>query len=212
MIGIGDNTLAQPVKPPLRERRVCLAKLVKIRLTLTGACPSRRFTGMSRAIPGPLRAKGTSPLGTPGRRRRAVNGGTITRLQLAIAPPCHAPPALAPAPFDGSPGSPSLRLRSPVPLHSGRFGLRFSGHARYVFRATEYLARPKPGCANRSKVAPAEPCNRLTGCCTDLRYESQSRPLSSSTPSRASSHAARMARSIPLAVNLIIRPVERLTA
>ena len=149
----------------------------------------------------------TSPLGTPGRRRRAVNGGTITRLQLAIAPP-----ALAPAPFDGSPGSPSLRLRSPVTLHSGRFGLRFSGHARYVFRATEYLARPKPGCANRSKVAPAEPCNRLTGCCTDLRYESQSRPLSSSTPSRASSHAARMARSIPLAVNLIIRPVERLTA
>lgn len=180
---------------------------MKIRLTLTGACPSRRFTGMSRAIPGPLRAKGTSPLGTPGRRRRAVNGGTITRLQLAIAPP-----ALAPAPFDGSPGSPSLRLRSPVPLHSGRFGLRFSGHARYVFRATEYLARPKSGCANRSKVAPAEPCNRLTGCCTDLRYESQSRPLSSSTPSRASSHAARMARSIPLAVNLIIRPVERLTA
>lgn len=124
-------------------------------MTLTGACPSRRFTGMSRAIPGPLRAKGTSPLGTPGRRRRAVNGGTITRLQLAIAPP-----ALAPAPFDGSPGSPSLRLRSPVPLHSGRFGLRFSGHARYVFRATEYLARPKPGCANRSEVAPAGPMQR----------------------------------------------------
>jgi len=33
--GIGENTLAQPVKPPLRERRACLAKLVKNRLTLT---------------------------------------------------------------------------------------------------------------------------------------------------------------------------------
>ena len=31
--GIGENTLAQPVKPPLRERRICLAKLVKNRLT-----------------------------------------------------------------------------------------------------------------------------------------------------------------------------------
>ncbi|MGN8751470.1 transposase, partial [Collinsella sp. HCP3S3_D1] len=30
-----ENTLAQPVKPPLRERRACLAKLVKNRLTLT---------------------------------------------------------------------------------------------------------------------------------------------------------------------------------
>ena len=28
-------------------------------------CPSWRFAGMSRAIPGPLRAKGTCPLGTP---------------------------------------------------------------------------------------------------------------------------------------------------
>ncbi|WP_418133417.1 IS3 family transposase [Adlercreutzia sp.] len=35
--GIGENTLAQAVKPPLRERRACLAKLVKNRLTLTGA-------------------------------------------------------------------------------------------------------------------------------------------------------------------------------
>lgn len=35
MTGIGENTLAQPVKPPLRERRACLAKLVKNRLTLT---------------------------------------------------------------------------------------------------------------------------------------------------------------------------------
>lgn len=35
MTGIGENTLAQPVKLPLRERRACLAKLVKNRLTLT---------------------------------------------------------------------------------------------------------------------------------------------------------------------------------
>lgn len=35
MTGIGENTLAQPVKPPLRERCACLAKLVKNRLTLT---------------------------------------------------------------------------------------------------------------------------------------------------------------------------------
>lgn len=38
MTGIGENTLAQPVKPPLRERCACLAKLVKNRLTLTSAC------------------------------------------------------------------------------------------------------------------------------------------------------------------------------
>lgn len=176
------------------------------------ACPSRRFPGTLRVVPGPLRAKGTSPLGTPDCRRRTVNDGPITRLQLAIAPPCHAPPALAPAPFDGSPRSPSLRLRSPVPLHSGRFGLRFSGHARYVFRATEYLARHKPGCANRSKVAPAEPCNSLASCCTDPEIWSQRSSLPPSMLSRASSHAARMASSIPLAVNLTIRPVERLTA
>ena len=37
MTGIGENTLAQPVKPPLRERHACLAKLVKNRLTLTKA-------------------------------------------------------------------------------------------------------------------------------------------------------------------------------
>ena len=35
MTGIGEITLAQPVEPPLRERRACLAKLVKNRLTLT---------------------------------------------------------------------------------------------------------------------------------------------------------------------------------
>lgn len=38
MTGIGEITLAQPVKPPLRERRACLAKLVKNRLTLTANC------------------------------------------------------------------------------------------------------------------------------------------------------------------------------
>ena len=37
MTGIGENTLAQPVKPPLRERCACLAKLVKNRLTLTAS-------------------------------------------------------------------------------------------------------------------------------------------------------------------------------
>lgn len=168
--------------------------------------------GMPRTIPAPLRAKGTSPLGTPDCRRRTVNDGAIARLQLAIDPPCHGPPALVPTPFDGSQGSPSLRLRSPAPLHSSRMDFRYTGHARYVFRATEYLARQKPGCANRSEVAPAEPCNSFASCCTDPRYGSQSRPLPSSVLSRASSQAARMARSIPLAVNLMIRPVERLTA
>lgn len=120
--------------------------------------------GMPRTIPAPLRAKGTSPLGTPDCRRRTVNDGAITRLQLAIDPPWHGPPALVPTPFDGSQGSPSLRLRSPAPLHSSRMDFRYTGHARYVFRATEYLARPKPGCANRSEVAPAGPMQRP--CCT----------------------------------------------
>lgn len=57
MTGIGENTLAQPVKPPLRERRACLAKLVKNRLTLTHvnseprgalgfATPARAFRAM----------------------------------------------------------------------------------------------------------------------------------------------------------------------
>ena len=49
MTGIGENTLAQPVKPPLRERRACLAKLVKNRLTLTN--------GLVRS----MSAKGCSP-------------------------------------------------------------------------------------------------------------------------------------------------------
>lgn len=43
MTGIGENTLAQPVKPPLRERRACLAKLVKKRLTLTAAYDPERM-------------------------------------------------------------------------------------------------------------------------------------------------------------------------
>ena len=44
MTGIGEKALAQPVKPPLRERCACLAKLVKNRLTLTlakGQAPDR---------------------------------------------------------------------------------------------------------------------------------------------------------------------------
>ena len=49
MTGIGENTLAQPVKPPLRERRACLAKLVKNRLTLTVAVHDAA-SGPSRPI------------------------------------------------------------------------------------------------------------------------------------------------------------------
>ncbi len=45
MTGIGENTLAQPVKPPLRERGACLAKLVKNRLTLTAVSAARAATG-----------------------------------------------------------------------------------------------------------------------------------------------------------------------
>lgn len=147
---------------------------MKIRLTLTGACPSRRFTGMSRAIPGPLRAKGTSPLGTPGRHHCA--SAHLSRC---------------------TPAGSAYVSQDMQDMYSVQRNI---------------LPRPKPGCANRSEVAPAEPCNSLAGCCTDPRYESQSRPLPSSAPSRASSQAARMARSIPFAVNLMIRPVERLTA
>ena len=62
MTGIGENTLAQPVKPPLRERRACLAKLVKNRLTLTRAIRSRGAAGVrlvvSDAHPGLVRALG----------------------------------------------------------------------------------------------------------------------------------------------------------
>ena len=52
MTGIGEKALAQPVKPPLRERCACLAKLVKNRLTLTPrgalgfATPARAFRAM----------------------------------------------------------------------------------------------------------------------------------------------------------------------
>lgn len=171
------------------------------------ACPSRRFPGMPRAIPGPLRAKGTSPLETPDCRRRADHSAS-TRDRPAVSRPAGSrSSSVRWLPWVAITAPP---LTCPVALRP--VGLRFSGHARYVFRATEYLARPKPGCANRSEVAPAEPCNSLASCCTDPRYGSQSRPLPSSAPSRASSQAARMARSIPLAVNLMIRPVERLTA
>lgn len=50
MTGIGENTLAQPVKPPLRERRACLAKLVKNRLTLTGDLPSSLAISLHDAL------------------------------------------------------------------------------------------------------------------------------------------------------------------
>ena len=50
------------------------------------ACPSRRFPGMPRAIPGPLRAKGTSPLETPDCRRRADHSAS-TRDRPAVSRP-----------------------------------------------------------------------------------------------------------------------------
>ena len=67
------------------------------------ACPSRRFPGMPRAIPGPLRAKGTSPLETPGCRRRAVNGGGSLGFNSR-------------SPRRVTPRRLSLRLRSMAPL------------------------------------------------------------------------------------------------
>lgn len=65
--------------------------------------PVRRFTGMSRAIPGPLRAKGMNPLGTPGCRRRAVNGGGSLGFNSR-------------SPRRVTPRRLSLRLRSMAPL------------------------------------------------------------------------------------------------
>lgn len=61
MTGIGEKTLAQPVKPPLRERRACLAKLVKNRLTLTGADlralrDVSALSGWAAAVEGALRS------------------------------------------------------------------------------------------------------------------------------------------------------------
>lgn len=49
MTGIGENTLAQPVKPPLRERCACLAKLVKNRLTLTADTPTALLEALEAA-------------------------------------------------------------------------------------------------------------------------------------------------------------------
>ena len=53
MTGIGEKALAQPVKPPLRERCACLAKLVKNRLTLTtveGDLPSSLAISLHEAL------------------------------------------------------------------------------------------------------------------------------------------------------------------
>lgn len=50
MTGIGENTLAQPVKPPLRERRACLAKLVKNRLTLTIRQMNKEQEALGRVV------------------------------------------------------------------------------------------------------------------------------------------------------------------
>lgn len=57
MTGIGEITLAQPVKPPLRERRACLAKLVKNRLTLT---PDHDHLASYCGIAPRVRSSGTS--------------------------------------------------------------------------------------------------------------------------------------------------------
>lgn len=59
MTGIGENTLAQPVKPPLRERRACLAKLVKNRLTLTLKNPEDLTGRQASALEG-LRRTGSA--------------------------------------------------------------------------------------------------------------------------------------------------------
>ena len=59
MTGIGENTLAQPVKPPLRERRACLAKLVKNRLTLT-RFPDHDHLASYCGIAPRVRSSGTS--------------------------------------------------------------------------------------------------------------------------------------------------------
>lgn len=64
MTGIGENTLAQPVKPPLRERCACLAKLVKNRLTLTsvdiGRFPDHDHLASYCGIAPRVRSSGTS--------------------------------------------------------------------------------------------------------------------------------------------------------
>lgn len=71
MTGIGENTLAQPVKPPLRERCACLAKLVKNRLTLTAIIARPRAFGESTIRrdmpPGPV--EGIDRMDSAGRRR-----------------------------------------------------------------------------------------------------------------------------------------------
>lgn len=72
MTGIGENTLAQPVKPPLRERRACLAKLVKNRLTLTmeteGQWSQQRVFSEASAAEG-FAEPADRPAPTEGRRR-----------------------------------------------------------------------------------------------------------------------------------------------
>ena len=62
MTGIGEKALAQPVKPPLRERRACLAKLVKNRLTLTPRPAVRNPLSLVPAIIARPRAFGESTI------------------------------------------------------------------------------------------------------------------------------------------------------
>ena len=81
MTGIGEKALAQPVKPPLRERCACLAKLVKNRLTLT--LPKGSGLRFDRLAPADLalamshvnsEPRGALGFATPARAFRAMLG------------------------------------------------------------------------------------------------------------------------------------------
>ena len=63
--GIGEKTLAQPVKPPLRERRACLAKLVKNRLTLTPGKPEPADEPLQGGVRAAVAALGDEPVVNP---------------------------------------------------------------------------------------------------------------------------------------------------
>lgn len=120
----------------------------------------RRFTGMSRAIPGPLRAKGMNPLGTPGRRRRAVNGGGSLGFNSR-------------SPRRVTPRRLSLRLRSMAPL--GRHHCASAHLSRCTPVDSAYASRGMqdmysvqrnilPGRSRDVRTAPKSlPQNRATG-------------------------------------------------
>ena len=75
------------------------------------ACPSRRFPGMGRAIPGPLRAKGPRPLGT---RMTGMTGMTAWRIHAFgrhLVPPDRPFGRCVPAGMRGRPRRVSRRSR-----------------------------------------------------------------------------------------------------